>query len=331
MARIESSVTSVSWIPSEAIEGLPKLPFEAGLTHYDDPPPDTLSDVNALPSGSFRFSNELRAWIEVEDGRIVGHGQEGGGRLGKTRVSVAGREILFHTVPFPDLRPEPRASADSVRFVQTAGGRTSLPAPRRVSRRPFVQLIPPLAWTTLSLTVYADGASQSEVAGASPFPRHWIYDDTGALVKKTGLIDFGRWYQEAFGSKTPWGEEDSPAIVTAAETALERELSKSIMGGEAPLARRQVTPGDTLVDQGDAGDDLFLVLDGVLSVEVDERPIAEVGPGAILGERALLEGGRRTSTLRAVTDCRIAVIPGAQVDKEALAEIGSGHRREDAI
>ena len=40
--RIESSVTSVSWIPSEAIEGLAKLPFEAGLTHYDQAPPDVL-------------------------------------------------------------------------------------------------------------------------------------------------------------------------------------------------------------------------------------------------------------------------------------------------
>ncbi len=37
--RIESSVTSVSWIPSEAIEGLPKLPFELGIGHYDEPPP----------------------------------------------------------------------------------------------------------------------------------------------------------------------------------------------------------------------------------------------------------------------------------------------------
>src|SRR5918994_4671507 len=43
--RIESSVTSVSWIPSEAITGLAKMPFEAGITHYDDPPPDVIDDV----------------------------------------------------------------------------------------------------------------------------------------------------------------------------------------------------------------------------------------------------------------------------------------------
>src|ERR687884_371512 len=40
--RIEKSVTAISWIPSEAIEGLPKVPFELGIGHYDEPPPDRL-------------------------------------------------------------------------------------------------------------------------------------------------------------------------------------------------------------------------------------------------------------------------------------------------
>jgi len=41
--RIESSVTSITWIPSEAIEGMPKLPCDGGVAHYDDPPHDRLS------------------------------------------------------------------------------------------------------------------------------------------------------------------------------------------------------------------------------------------------------------------------------------------------
>lgn len=35
--RIEGSVTSISWIPSEAIKGVTKLPFSMGVAHYDDP------------------------------------------------------------------------------------------------------------------------------------------------------------------------------------------------------------------------------------------------------------------------------------------------------
>ena len=57
--------------------------------------------------------------------------------------------------------------------------------------------------------------------------------------------------------------------------------------------------------------------------------LAEIGPGALLGERALLEGGKRTSTLRAVTACRVAVVPGDAVDREDLVELSRGHRREE--
>ena len=64
MARVrhESSVTAVSWIPSEAIEGLSKIPFEMGVTHYDQPPPDRLVDLEALRrTDRFREANDLRA------------------------------------------------------------------------------------------------------------------------------------------------------------------------------------------------------------------------------------------------------------------------------
>ena len=55
-----------------------------------------------------------------------------------------------------------------------------------------------------------------------------------------------------------------------------------------------------------------------------------IGPGAMLGERAHLEGGIRTSTLVAVTDCRVASVEARQFDHDALVELSGGHRREDA-
>jgi len=78
--RIESSVTSITWIPSEAIEGMPKLPFEWGLAHYDDPPHDRLLDIEAMHENDlFREANELKAWVEVDDGKITDCGYSGGG------------------------------------------------------------------------------------------------------------------------------------------------------------------------------------------------------------------------------------------------------------
>jgi CRP-like cAMP-binding protein len=54
------------------------------------------------------------------------------------------------------------------------------------------------------------------------------------------------------------------------------------------------------------------------------------GPGALLGERAHLEGGARTSTLVAVTPCRVVSAEASQFDQSALMELSRGHRREDA-
>jgi hypothetical protein len=328
--RIESSVTSLSWIPSEAVTGMTRLPFEMGVAHYDAPPPDRLDDLEALRlADRFRFANDLRAWIEVEDGRIVRWGQEGRGHIGSTTVRMGPRAVTFQAVAFPDIRPEPEVSDAAVRFVQTAGGRTGVPAPRTVRRPPFVQVAAPLAWSTLALTIRADGTSEWEVPGASPFPRHWIYDHTGALAAKTGMIDFEQWYRTAFGKHSPWGDEDSPALVTVAETALERELSKRIMRAGARPEILGLEAGELLVRQGDPGEAIFLLLDGVLDVEVDGAKLAEVGPGAILGERAVLEGGRRTATLRAVTPVKVARAGAEEIDSDALAEVSRGHRREE--
>jgi CRP-like cAMP-binding protein len=156
-----------------------------------------------------------------------------------------------------------------------------------------------------------------------------VYDDAGRLAAKSGLIDFSTWYRDAFGKHSPWGDADSPALVTEVETALERALSTTIMRGGAKPKVRKVKPKATLVKQGDEGQDLFLLLDGVLRVDVDGEPLAELGPGAVLGERAVLEGGRRTATLTAVTACKVAVAKADQIDRSALAEVSTGHRREE--
>src|SRR5919204_1348615 len=106
--RIESSVTAISWIPSDAVEGMPKLPFELGVGHYDQPPPDVIEDIDALRDADrFREANELRAWIEVEDGRIVDYGHAGGGHIGSTTLRLGSRDLTFAAMPFPDVRPKP--------------------------------------------------------------------------------------------------------------------------------------------------------------------------------------------------------------------------------
>jgi Cyclic nucleotide-binding domain len=335
--RYESSVTSLSWIPSEAVTGVSRAAFDSGFTHYDDPPPAELGDVEELRvADRFRFGNVLRAWIEVDDsGHITGGGYDGGGLMGVTTVRLAGLRHTFQAVALPDIQRSPEKGGETgeswMRFVQTTGGRTAIPAPRPVRRRPFIQWQAPLVWTTLSLTLHADGRAEYEVTGASRFPRHWIYDASGRLGHKSGLTDYANWAQVSFGRRTPWGDEDSPALVTAVETALEQSLSVQLMHGGAKPRISNLEPGTELVRQGDFGQDIYLVLDGVIRVEHDGERLAEYGPGAMLGERAALEGGSRTATLVAVTKCRVAAAAAVQLDLSDLAELSTGHRREEGV
>lgn len=331
--RIESSVTSLSWIPSEAIAGMTtKMPFDAGVAHYDVPPPDAIEDLEELRSADrFRFANQLTAWIDVREGLVVGHGQGGGGMIGSTTLRLGKRARTFEACALPDLRPKPKVSASEVTFFQTCGGRTGVPAPRRVRRAPFVQITAPLAWTSLSLTLRADGTTVHEVVGASPFPRHWIYDGDGKLSDKSGTIDFASWYRRAFGKHSPWGDTDSPALTSKVETALERQLSLTVMRAGAKPKIKKVKAGAVIAREGAEEQDLFLVLDGVVRAEVAGQRLAEYGPGSLHGERAVLEGGRRTATVVAVTACKLAMADASTVDISALRELSQEHHKEERI
>lgn len=331
--RIESSVTAVSWIPSEAITAKTfSVPMDIGISHYDDPLPDHIDDIVALRDADrFRIGNVLKAWIDVsDDGQILNSGYSGGAVIGSTTLKLTKkRSITFAATAYPDLQQEPVVTPTSVTFVQTCGGCTGAPMPRRVNGPPFVQWQAPTAWSTLSLTINNDGTSHGELIGCSPFPRHWVYDNNMDLVAKTGIIDFNDWFRHSFDSHSPWGDEDSPAFVTTIETALERELSHQLMRQGAKPKSKVLKKDDVLVRQGDEGNEMFVLLDGMLDVVVDGEKVAELGPGAVIGERSILEGGTRTATLVALTSCRVAAVGGDDVDPAKLAELAEGHNREN--
>ena len=92
--KFESSATAVSWIPFEAVKGFLALPFDMGLAHYDEPLPARLDDLDEWHRRDlFRECNELKGWIEVEDGKITAWGQHGGGRIGVTRLKIGPKTL----------------------------------------------------------------------------------------------------------------------------------------------------------------------------------------------------------------------------------------------
>ncbi|MDT0166424.1 cyclic nucleotide-binding domain-containing protein [Actinotalea sp. AC32] len=319
-------VTSVSWIPSELIRGPMRVPFDLGLTHYDEPPPDRLDDLAGLRrAGRFRMVNRVVAEAEVEDGRVTGARvlPETGGVIGLT--NLLGGSVRFPAIAMPDLRSVEVADDGSHVVVrQTAGGRAPLPAPRLVNGRP--RLVAPLIWTTLELELRADGSATHRVVGASAFPRHWVYDGEGRLTEKVATTDSAAWLHTMEETQTPWHGTDAAALTTPAETELERRLSRDVMRSKPEVLR--LAAGDVLFEQGDSGTQVALLLDGVVEVLHDGELLTDIGPGAVLGERALLEGVR-TATVRARTPVTVAVVEGSTVAREDLEVLVLGHRREE--
>ena len=333
--RVEGSVTTVSWIPSESLDGLYRGAFAVGLGHYDDPPADEVGTLERLRADgrvdAFRFAHRLSGWVEIDDGRVVaaGFGEDSAGVMGGSTVRLGLAAVRLTNVALPLLREGPTWADGTASFQQTFGGRTSSPLPRLVAGAPYVRVLAPWVWTTLRLELQADGACRGRLVGASPFPRHWVFDRDGQLASKSGLTDFDDWMHHSQPDRTPWGSVDSPAVVTEVESALERQLSTFIMRGTAKPHVRRLVEGENLTEQGARGTDVYLVLDGRLRVEVDGRALGEVGPGAVVGERAALEAGVRTATLTATTAVRVAAVDHASLDLGKLAELTSEHRREE--
>ena len=327
--RVESSVTSISWIPSEAISGPMRMPMDIGMGHYDEPPPDRVDNATLdelLEHDRFRFANRLGAWIDIEDGQIVDAGYSGRALFGSTTMRLGIGSIVFPGVAYPVLRADPVIADGVACFQQTAGGRTGAPLPHRSSHPPYLRISGPTAWTTLAVEMRADGTSAFEVAGASPFPRHWIYDDAGKLAAKSGTIDWNEWTHVNDHRHSPWHGVQHEALIAAAEAEVERKLSSQLMGAKPEI--RKIGSGGHLTTQGEPGDELYLVLDGVLDIEVDGTVVAQIGPGAIVGERAALERGVRTATVQARTAAKVAAVSASALDQDLLKEVAAGHRRE---
>ena len=71
-----------------------------------------------------------------------------------------------------------------------------------------------------------------------------------------------------------------------------------------------MTAGTLIVDQGQTGREAFVIIDGDVVVKRNNRKVATLGKGAVLGELSLLDHGPRTATAICETDCTLLVIEG---------------------
>ena len=77
---------------------------------------------------------------------------------------------------------------------------------------------------------------------------------------------------------------------------------------------RRFAAGELLCRQGEAGDALYGLISGQLrisasSADGQEMHLNVIGPGEVIGEIALLDGGERTATATAVKESNVFVLP----------------------
>jgi CRP-like cAMP-binding protein len=84
--------------------------------------------------------------------------------------------------------------------------------------------------------------------------------------------------------------------------------------------------GQMLIERGKPGTGLYVVLEGKIVVEAPEGT-RELGPGAVVGERALLsEDGTRTARVRALTYGKVLTVERAEIERLCADDPGFAER-----
>jgi hypothetical protein len=142
--------------------------------------------------------------------------------------------------------------------------------------------------------------------------------------------DFGRRLvevaQEALKILPPRPEAESEAAVVASplfSDFSEAELRAVIRG----LRLLTFEPGDIILSEGEPGDTVFVLANGVVKAFVRNpegrlRFVREMGEGSFFGEISILSGSPRTATITAATRCDVL-----ELDRPTLDSISETHPR----
>jgi CRP/FNR family transcriptional regulator, cyclic AMP receptor protein len=89
---------------------------------------------------------------------------------------------------------------------------------------------------------------------------------------------------------------------------------------------RSYPAGKVICEQGDEGDEMFLILSGTIAIDRSEpdspaRRLKEMGPGDYFGEMAVMGEGRRFASVTALADTRMLTLT-----RDAVMEAARSNR-----
>lgn len=100
------------------------------------------------------------------------------------------------------------------------------------------------------------------------------------------------------------------------EFSIFRDLTPSNISDVADMMElRKYEPGEVIVQQGDIGEEFFVIGKGLVDVEVDGELVNTLSEGAFFGEVSLVRGQPRNATVRAKTESACFVLSKDEFEK----------------
>jgi len=116
-------------------------------------------------------------------------------------------------------------------------------------------------------------------------------------------------YYEPLPAKHFQGHSVTDKVALLSRISLfERLAEQELHQLAAAMERLQLSPGETLFRRNDAGSSLFILIEGLLNVQVDingdgtDVTVGQLAPGDFFGEMSLLTGEPRSATIMACTN-----------------------------
>ena len=70
----------------------------------------------------------------------------------------------------------------------------------------------------------------------------------------------------------------------------------------------EIKSGEQLFKEGDAGDAMYVLIEGEAEITIRGVLFEECSPGTFMGEMAVIDGSARYATVAARTNCKFAII-----------------------
>jgi len=181
---------------------------------------------------------------------------------------------------------------------------------------------------------FSTRAAWAFVGGGFAIGAVFYYCASLFLEKNGGAVRYQTRFREYARDRKRQEAKETIALLSRCD--LLRHLPAEEVERILPCVReRHLTPGEILFVAGSPGDALFIVASGKVEVLVAavsggsgaEHRLAELGPGQAFGEMAVLSGGPRTATVRAVGEVDLLEI--GREDFEQL--VASDGRLADAV